>query len=348
MKHILNFNKIILSFILILLILGTNSTFCWWAKGHQAIADMAQHRLSKTARENINKLLQNKTLKDVAVCSDRAKEKNKDKEIFCCEDLVEMTSDELWHRVYIPLNSEVTVKSLEDACQSKNNQCIIVKLREAINILKRYASGEFKNISQEKCSKNPVITALINVIHFVGDLNCPMHSVDDNDNGGHDKLIFYKHKNPNDQSTKNNQIDNIHLHWIWDSLLEGSTGFDSFIIPGQMHFLVKKFTQGIEQQEIIEWGTKSIEELSLESFDLAKKIYEHYYSIKMEDPSKITTFPNGTQYLNINKIEYNDFIVQDKDKFFKPKTFYELVWQQLIKAGVKLAFILEDIFGQNL
>lgn len=148
--------------------------------------------------------------------------------------------------------------------------------------------------------------ALWFVIHFVGDLHQPLHVADDNDGGGNSKKVRFF--SPVSSSNRGHLTN---LHSLWDNLIEVKAGED----PRELGAALNKKITSAERQE---WTSGSIETWVFESYTLAKlKIYPDVGP----DNSSVTALKRN-YYARMRPV----------------------VDEQLEKAGVRLAKMLEEVF----
>jgi hypothetical protein len=148
--------------------------------------------------------------------------------------------------------------------------------------------------------------ALWFLIHFIGDLHMPLHIADDNDRGGNSKQVRFF--SPTSRSNKGHVTN---LHSLWDNLIEVKAAEDPSILGSRLN-------STISPSRIKKWATGSIEDWSLESYTLAKSaIYPGMNS--------------GADFSILNRSYYSQM---------RP-----LIDEQLEKAGIRLAFVLNNIFA---
>jgi hypothetical protein len=151
--------------------------------------------------------------------------------------------------------------------------------------------------------------ALWFLIHFIGDAHMPLHTADDNDAGGNGKKVrFFA------PTSKTNPGHTTNLHSLWDNLIEIKAAED----PDS---LAKELNGRISSELKTQWQAGNIDNWTFESYSFAKR----YIYQKM---------PEGSTEVAI----------------LLPKVYYEKMRpaaeEQLEKAGVRLAKVLEDIFGK--
>src|SRR5262249_12745355 len=149
--------------------------------GHEAIAHIAQDRLSPTALAKVREILDRE--EDLA-------------EVANWPDVIKAFQDETrpWHYIDLPIRQNVQPGDVFDFCP--NNDCVIAQIQ--------IEKGVLTDPTQPKREK---VRALKFLIHFVGDLHQPLHTADDDDRGGNEKLVRFQKKK-------------MKLHALWDGLIE--------------------------------------------------------------------------------------------------------------------------------
>jgi nuclease S1 len=139
--------------------------FAWGREGHQVVANIAQARLSPAARQAVDRLLHGATLASVAVWA----------------DVYGTTHPETtrWHYVDIPLNGG-HYDTERDCVPTLHGDCIIAALDRSVSILRDATRSETERTD-----------ALKFAIHLVGDLHQPLHSSNNNDQGGVDTWVTF-------------------------------------------------------------------------------------------------------------------------------------------------------------
>ena len=161
-------------------------------------------------------------------------------------------------------------------------------------------------LGDESQPKSKRLEALKFVVHFMGDLHQPLHCADDGDRGGNDKLVRYKAPGHRGHGAK------IKLHALWDHLIELKTEED----PRELATTLEK---AIPRDQAAAWTKGDEKDWAFESYLIAKsKIYAGM------DP--------GPQDYTDNPLP--------SDYFDKMRP---IVDEQLEKAGIRLAFVLNDI-----
>ena len=162
-------------------------------------------------------------------------------------------------------------------------------------------------LGDESQPKSKRLEALKFVVHFMGDLHQPLHCADDSDRGGNDKLVRFKAPGHRGHGAK------IKFHALWDHLIESKTLED----PRELATTLEKAIPG---DQAAAWTKGSEKNWAFESYQIAKtKIYAGM------DP--------GPQDYTDNPLP--------SDYFDKMRPIVE---QQLEKAGIRLAYVLNEIF----
>jgi hypothetical protein len=125
-----------------------------------------------------------------------------------------------WHYIDFDVRMDNTVDDYVKYCP--NDDCVVAQIEKKI--------AELKTTTDET-KQNEDLKFLI---HFVGDVHCPMHSVDDNDKGGNLKTV--KLFKP-DGTGRGNTMK---LHAVWDRLIESKTSEDPRELADQLE---KKITK---------------------------------------------------------------------------------------------------------
>jgi hypothetical protein len=156
--------------------------------------------------------------------------------------------------------------------------------------------------------------ALKFLVHFVGDLHQPLHCANDKDRGGNEKWFRFYSRG------EGGRFVWVNLHSFWDDLIEEKAKEDPRI-------LATRLEREIGPKEEKEWAKGQPTDWAYESFQIAKyKIYSE--------------LPEGP--------------LLDKNRWGRdlPDDYYsaemrKIVDRQLEKAGMRLAFLLNQLFGKH-
>ena len=161
-------------------------------------------------------------------------------------------------------------------------------------------------LGDESKPKGKRLEALKFVVHFMGDLHQPLHCADDGDRGGNEKVVRFKAPGHRGHGAK------IKLHALWDHLIEPKTLED----PRK---LATELEKGITKEDLASWTKGDEGDWALESYQIAKtKIYAGMDS----GPQDYTNSPLPSGYYDLMR---------------------PILDQQLEKAGIRLAYVLNEI-----
>lgn len=148
--------------------------------------------------------------------------------------------------------------------------------------------------------------ALEYLIHFVGDLHQPLHCADDDDQGGNRKRVVFQ--------APDGRTEALPLHALWDELVGVERGADP-------RALATRLETQITPSETAAWSRGSASDWAFESYTVAKT---DIYPGLSEGPTRGRPIALPADY---------------------GRTMAPIVEQQLERAGVRLGFILDDLFG---
>lgn len=164
--------------------------FAWGERGHSVVAEIAQRNLTPATFAAVRKILgDNKSMASVSSWADDFK--------FTPQG----ESTKPWHYVDI----DVTRDGYAPSDCSKAG-CLVSALRD-----------EVKTLSSASAPVEARRTALVMLIHLVGDSTQPFHCSDRNgDQGGNDYRVDYEGKAPDGS---HHHLRDARLHSIWDDTL---------------------------------------------------------------------------------------------------------------------------------
>jgi hypothetical protein len=152
--------------------------------------------------------------------------------------------------------------------------------------------------------------ALKFLIHFVGDLHQPLHCANDNDRGGNEKYLVLS------RSFNGRNRHWVRLHAYWDHLLEEKTRE----VPRD---LAVRLESRISPQDIAQWQKGDAADWAFESYLIAKNnIYEEL----PEGPAR------------------SSWDAPDLPEDYRNGAMRFIVDRQLEKAGIRLAWLLNQVF----
>ncbi|RZK97678.1 MAG: S1/P1 Nuclease [Pedobacter sp.] len=245
-----------------------SNVLAWGMTGHRVVGEVADFYLSVKARAAIKKIIGNERLALAANWADFIKSDTSFKYM------------DSWHYVNLPagLNKEGVFNYLD----TEKVPNIYNKTLEMIAVLKNPKS----TLAQKQL-------ALRLVIHFIGDMNQPMHVARKDDQGGNRVNVFWFNEKTN-------------LHRIWDSQL---------IDYQQLSY--SEYARAINDPspiQLVNWKKSTIKDAVYESYEACNKIYS------MTKPD-------------------------DKLSYRYNFDFADILNVQLLKGGIRLAQVLNNIYG---
>lgn len=271
--------------------------YCWWETGHQAIARIAAVHLTPEARTRVAQIFGvENTPAAVAEAMTAAST--------WADETKAATRTGEWHFIDLALQdgeSDIPARCPENNCAPARIRLFAAQL----------ASRHFDDTRWSD------LDALRYVIHLVGDIHQPLHTISDADLGGNCERL-----DPLVGNAKN-------LHALWDGPLVDALNADSRVLAHQL----EEDINGMPPSARAAIATGNEEDWVWESHELAiRDVYE-----KLRIPIEPFEFPRncrfapapvGEMFLDISNVYVNDM---------KP-----VVREQLIRAGLRLANLLNQ------
>ncbi|MFZ3484158.1 S1/P1 nuclease [Sphingomonas sp. 3-13AW] len=165
----------------------------YWEFGHETVAAIAYRNVTPATRARIDALLRQQKLLDTPTCPARTIE-----EASVWPDCVKKLGERFtyaysWHYQNVDVCKPFDLKS---AC--KDGNCVSAQITRSVKLLE-----------DPKVPERERLQALVNLIHFVGDLHMPLHAGDRGDLGGNRVRGDYGIYGP----------ERFNLHSIWDGPL---------------------------------------------------------------------------------------------------------------------------------
>ncbi len=300
--------------------------FAWGYVGHRAIGFLAQERLSPQAASAVAAILgrDDVGLGDIAACADDIKY-GKGQSFSCAGAFVvsagERTSfgtvslpwkaSARWHFVNVPNSSSPNDASIEQYCPPGDPNGNPAKACVMAQI--KY---DLQILSSPQASLSNRQMALMFLAHLVGDEHQPLHINDNNDWGGNkDKVVFEGwHTN---------------LHSIWDDVLESR--YDYYKEPkgsrtADAKALAAKLDSDMKNRDSLDWmDTPDLpDQAAVESFYIAKDVIRPAYAQDYDPAQGVAVFSQAYK-----------------------ERMQPIAYEQLEKAGVRLAVLLNRLFDQG-
>ena len=185
----------------------------WWDLGHRVVAQLAESRLTPHTREAVRDILDGQSLADASVWADNIRQYRHD-------------ADKL-HYVNIPLAATRYVP--ERHCPG--GHCIIAAIEQERHLL-----------ADPAASAEARAEALRFLIHFMGDLQQPLHVADNNDRGGNQRaVIFLGHATD--------------LHKVWDGeLIDSSVVNQAEYLESLRRQMGSLDLRALEAGTVVDWA----------------------------------------------------------------------------------------------
>jgi hypothetical protein len=277
----------------------------WGSAGHHIIAIIAEQRLSPAVREKIRTLLMNGdySMVDISTCADQLRSNSRGPDRpgdAMCQTLAGDVppTNGTWHYIDIPVPTKA--KTLEAFCPQ--GDCVTAKITSFAETLRTS-----KDDAQRR-------QALLFVVHLVGDIHQPLHTVDRAcDKGGNSERVGF---------SLDGQHSDVKLHQVWDTK-EVDLLMADYNVTDE-HTLADALIESISPTDAEKWARATPEEIAWESYNIAvTRVYP--------------------------AVPYHDFCGDQESASIKTDLSlpYEeegtrVVQLQLMKAGVRLAAMLES------
>lgn len=228
--------NIALTFVLLFL---SHTLLAWGPNGHRIVARICYDNLSDDTRKEIDKILGDNYLTQVATWPDYIRSEKKWNFI------------KPWH--YVTIDPSKTIAQI--ITEGKTNDKV-ENVIEAIELMKAILKGDadatskFEKLmadnSVEPLSGSVKATALAFLVHFIGDIHQPMHVSKNKDNGGNNiKVLFFSERKS--------------IHSVWDSgiIEQEQLSFTEFADFAEKHNKANKAKW--QKADIKTWATESAE-----------------------------------------------------------------------------------------
>jgi hypothetical protein len=305
----------------LVLLFGPTVAGAWGCKGHQTVALIAEKHLTPETRQWVEKLLSENPIdpKLNRYCGGAVRDAMADAATWA-DDVRGERKNGPWHYIDIPRGSKRG--ALEPFCGAAG--CVTKAISEQLAILKD------KNADAAKRAD-----ALRYVIHFVGDLHQPLHTITNADEGGNCVPVKYFRRNAHEH----NHSFSPNLHSIWDTAIpeRDAEGADSAEYADTLEAL---FAADIES-----WQKAGVhvEDWVWEGYDYAESV------VYGDLTPQVAIEPNVAVHScsddnNIGERLLKQNIVAGEAYQEKAAPAAE---KRIAEGGVRLAMILNDAFKTN-
>lgn len=227
--------------IFVFLTLISTGLFAWGPEGHRIVGDIAQERLTPTARLHVKELLGNDNLAAIAVWADDVR-----------HDRPETYG---WHFVDIPASASGFSEARD--CYRPDRKHAYTKQDHYNCVVDRIAMFEHV-LAEHNAPRRDRTEALKFLVHFVGDIHQPMHAIEQA-RGGNDIQVSEFGSIQCGRSSCN-------LHFAWDTGLIEHAGISEERYLARLNELIASRKLNVQAG-----GTPA--EWANESFVLAKSVW---------------------------------------------------------------------------
>jgi hypothetical protein len=287
----MNLRKISSAFVCLLLVFPA---FGWWETGHRTIARIAVAHLNPKTRTRVAQLLGVRDTPSVVSDAMAAASTWPD-------ETKEQTRTGAWH--FIDLALQDTRKDIPGRCP--NGNCVTAR----IEIFSRQLARRTPSPVSDR-------DALRYLIHFIGDVHQPLHTISDADLGGNCEQIrpFGNARN---------------LHALWDGGIVESMARSDRRLADNLEGYIGRMENG----QVKKWSKGDAEKWTWESHELAQRdIYG-----RLHVPLQPAVFPKNCRTAPGEISNFRPYIDSMYVNDMKP-----VVRDQLVKAGLRLARVLNQ------
>ena len=306
-----------LSFLYGLILLFWPSTaHAWGCKGHQTVALIAERHLTPETQQWVQKLLSENPIdpKLNRYCGGANRDAMADGSTWA-DDVRGERKNGPWHYIDIPRGSQHG--PLEPYCGQAG--CVTKAIGEQLAILKD------KNADATKRAE-----ALRYIIHFVGDLHQPLHTITNADEGGNCVPLKYLRRNPREH----NHSYSPNLHSVWDSAIpeRDAEGADPAEYAETLDALYAADIEGWQKAGI------HVDDWVWEGYDFAENVVYGNLTPKIGIEPNVAVH-SCTDDNNIGQRLLHQNIAAGEAYQEKAATVAE---KRIVEGGVRLAMILND------
>jgi hypothetical protein len=296
----------------------------WGCEGHQTIALIAKQNLNPHALAMVNQILTDNPVDPTLdrFCKPIATDPIEDASTWADDYRKAHPETGGWHYIDIPRGAAKGTFACDPA-----KSCITLALAEQVKILQDPASDPAARAN-----------ALRFIIHFAGDIHQPLHCSTNNDGGGNCVPVTYFGQKPL-ETDQINATFQLNLHGVWDTqLVERIAGSES----------VEQFAATIEKRfkpQFAMWQEEGVnfDNWAWESHEMAERVT--YGALNRKIP--VETLEPVTSCADANHIAERMLKLNEKVGPTYQSFVTRTIEEQLAKAGIRLAMILNQIWTAN-
>lgn len=275
--------------------------FPWWETGHRAVARLAAAHITPAARTRLARILE--TRDDAQTVADALAQAST-----WADETKNQTNTGSWH--YIDLTLEDRKSDISERCPDSNCAPARVRLFAA----QLSSTGSAARTQPTRWSE---LDALRYVVHLVGDIHQPLHTISDADLGGNCELL-----DPPIAQAKN-------LHALWDGVLVNFVNPDDRALAAELEQQVQRLNLA-EQRKL---AAGNVNDWVWQSHELAIRVIYKALQIPVEP----VEFPPTCKDAPAAITDFHPQVGSVYIDAMKP-----VVREQLMNAGLRLARVLND------
>ena len=300
-----------------------SSAWAWGCEGHQVVALIAQRNLTPHALAMVKQILRDAPI-DPSLsryCKEGGTDPMADASTWPDDIRSLRPETPPWHYIDIPLGT--SHGEIAKFCPLPES-CVTQAITDQLAILRSPGIDPQKNAD-----------ALRFLIHFVGDLNQPIHATTNNDQGGNCVPVAYfdalpQLRNPDTESYAPN------LHGVWD------TNILARITEGETSEQVASELDQLFRSKIVRWKKASadVNGWAWESYELAEKIVYGKLPVRIpiEAPQHVKSCADDN-HISTRMLKLNERLEHPYQDIAAP-----VVQQQIAKGGARLALLLNQLW----
>jgi hypothetical protein len=273
---------------------------CWWENGHRTVARIAAANLTPAARTRVSKLLGvPDTPEDVAEAMAKAA-------TWADEIKKDRPDTAAWH--YIDLTVQDPRTAFAERCAGDN--CVTAR----IQLFKQQLS------SPKQAADTPAFSdqdALRFLVHFLGDVEQPLHAISDADQGGNCEPL-----DPPMGKARN-------LHAFWDGYLPDALNPDDKLLAAQLNKEIEGFSD--KRRDGMAAGNE--QSWAWESHEIAVAAIYKRLQIPEEPAEFPTSCANAPEAITSDRLDLTPSYAE---------AMLPVVRLQLERGGLRLAKLLND------
>jgi hypothetical protein len=281
--------------------------WAWGPAGHHIVAIIAEQRLSAETRERVHQLLGKYSMVEISTCADQIRGNPRGPST-PADDVCRSLAGDVpsTNGTWHYIDIPVPAKAKTLDTFCKDGNCVTAQIDRFSEILRT---------SKDDAARRQ---ALLFVVHFVGDIHQPLHAAERGcDHGGNAERVNF--------SMAVKKESNVALHHVWDSseldlAMKHDNITDERVYAGIL-------MASIRPRDAEAWARASADQMAWESHQLA-----------------VTKVYRGIPFQNFCDNQKPPPLITDLTSAYENQGT-KVVREQLKKAGVRLAAILEKDLG---